>query len=74
MVVPRLALDDLLAQLVEHADDIQMAHQRLRGLVAANRMIIGDLSLPAVLRRIVEAACQLVDARYGALGRDRARR
>jgi signal transduction histidine kinase len=68
VVVPRLALDDLLAQLVEHADDIQMAHQRLRGLVAANRMIIGDLSLPAVLRRIVEAARQLVDARYGALG------
>jgi signal transduction histidine kinase len=67
-VAPRLALDDLLAQLVEHADDIQMAHHRLRGLVAANRMIIADLKLPAVLRRIVEAACRLVDARYGALG------
>jgi two-component system, NarL family, sensor histidine kinase DevS len=67
-VVPRLALDDLLAQLVEHADDIQLAHQRLRGLVAANRMIIGDLNLPAVLHRIVSAACQLVGARYGALG------
>jgi signal transduction histidine kinase len=31
-------------------------------------MIIGDLTLPVVLRRIVEAACQLVNARYGALG------
>ncbi|HEY2296671.1 MAG TPA: GAF domain-containing protein [Jatrophihabitans sp.] len=66
--VPRLALDDLLAQLVEHAADIRKAHERLRGLLAANRMIIRDLSLPAVLRRIVEAACQLVNARYGALG------
>lgn len=27
-----------------------------------------ELSLPAVLRHIVEAACQLLDARYGALG------
>lgn len=65
---PRLALDDLLAQLVEHADDIRMAHERFRGLLTANRMIIGDLSLPAVLRKITEAACTLVDARYGALG------
>ena len=65
---PRLALDDLLAQLVDHAADIRTAHERLRGLLTANRMIIGDLSLPAVLRRIVEAACQLVKARYGALG------
>ena len=31
------------------------------GLLAANKMIIGDLDLPTVLRRIVEAACQLVE-------------
>lgn len=67
-VLPSLALDDLLAQLVEHADDIRMAHQRLRGLVSANRTIIGDLSLPAVLRKIVDAARTLAGARYGALG------
>lgn len=41
---------------------------RLRGLLAANRSIIGDLGLETVLRTIVEAACELVDARYGALG------
>jgi signal transduction histidine kinase len=41
---------------------------RVRGLLDANRTIVGDLALPVVLRRIVEAACQLVDARYGALG------
>ncbi|HEY8302703.1 MAG TPA: GAF domain-containing protein [Jatrophihabitans sp.] len=65
---PQVALDDLLGQLIDHADDIRRAHERLRNLLAANRMIIGDLNLPTVLRRIVEAACQLVDARYGALG------
>jgi two-component system, NarL family, sensor histidine kinase DevS len=30
--------------------------------------IASDLSLPTVLQRIVESACKLVDARYGALG------
>lgn len=41
---------------------------RLQGLLAANRSIIGDLDLSTVLRRIVMAACELVDAEYGALG------
>jgi signal transduction histidine kinase len=63
-----LGLDELLSELIERAHDVRQAHERLRGLLAANRMIIGDLSLPTVLRRIVEAACTLVKARYGALG------
>jgi signal transduction histidine kinase len=41
---------------------------RLRGLLDANRAIVGDLDLPTVLRTIVEAAVELVHARYGALG------
>lgn len=41
---------------------------RLRGLLAANRSIIGDLDLSTVLKRIVTAACELIDAEYGALG------
>ncbi|MDT4932892.1 MAG: hypothetical protein QOK11_784 [Pseudonocardiales bacterium] len=65
---PRLGLDQLLAQLIERAHDVIAAQSRLRGLLAANKMIIGDLELPVVLRRIAEAACQLVRARYGALG------
>ena len=65
---PRLELDQLLIQLVERAEDVIAAQGRLRGLLAANKMIIGDLTLPVVLRRIVEAARQLVRARYGALG------
>jgi signal transduction histidine kinase len=41
---------------------------RLRALVDAVLSIGSDLSLPAVLRRIVEAAVSLVGARYGAVG------
>jgi signal transduction histidine kinase len=37
-------------------------------LLDAVMAISSDLSLPHVLRRIVAAACDLVDARYGALG------
>ena len=39
-------------------------HQLLDAVVA----VAADLSLPMTLRRIVESACALVDARYGALG------
>jgi signal transduction histidine kinase len=66
--VPRLELDQLLTQLVERAHDVMASRDRLRGLLAANTLIIGDLTLPVVLRHIVEAACRLVNARYGALG------
>src|SRR5664279_2302130 len=65
---PRLELDELLSQLIDRAEDVMSAHERLSALLAANTMVIGDLELPVVLRRLVEAACQLVDARYGALG------
>ncbi len=41
---------------------------RLQRLVAANESIVADLDLPTVLRRIVEAALELIGARYGALG------
>lgn len=42
--------------------------ERLRQLLSAVLTVGSDLDLPALLRRIVEAATQLVDARYGALG------
>lgn len=41
---------------------------RLTELLDAVLLVASDLSLPAVLRRIVEAASRLVDAQYGALG------
>lgn len=68
LAVPQLELDQLLAQLIERAEDVRSAHDRLRELIRANNMLIGDLTLPVVLRRIVTAAVELVHARYGALG------
>ena len=65
---PRLELDQLLTQLIDRAQDVVAARDRLRGLLRANRLIIGDLALPVVLRRIAEAARDLVQARYAALG------
>jgi signal transduction histidine kinase len=42
--------------------------ERLRALVAALLAIGSDMSLPTLLRHIVEAAVTLIDARYAALG------
>jgi signal transduction histidine kinase len=66
--VPRLRLDELLAQLVDRAQEALHTQERLRGLLTANQAFLGDLDLHTVLRRIVEAACELVGAKYGALG------
>jgi signal transduction histidine kinase len=41
---------------------------RLRALLDAVQSISSDLSLPHVLRHIVEAAVEVIGARYGALG------
>ena len=40
----------------------------LRQLLDAVLTVGSDLDLPAMLRRIIERAAELVDARYGALG------
>lgn len=45
-----------------------ISEARLRQLLDAVLLIGSDLSLPIVLRRIVEEACALVDCKYGALG------
>jgi signal transduction histidine kinase len=66
--MPRLELDELLVQLVERAGDVLAAQGRLRGLLRANALVAGDLSLPVVLRQIVGAARDLLGARYAALG------
>ncbi len=66
--LPRMELDQLLGQLVTRAQEVMATQGRLRGLLHANQMIIGDLALPALLRRIVEAARELVGVRYAALG------
>jgi signal transduction histidine kinase len=64
----RLGLDELLDQLVERAQEVMGTQGRLRGLLRANRVVTADLTLPVVLRHIVQAARELVGARYAALG------
>src|SRR5580692_2603779 len=66
--MPRLELEQLLVQLVDRASDVLAAQGRLRGLLRANALVAGDLSLPVVLRQIVDAARDLLGARYAALG------
>jgi signal transduction histidine kinase len=44
-----------------------VAEERLRALLEADRTIVRDLDLTLVLRRIVESATRLVGADYGAL-------
>jgi signal transduction histidine kinase len=66
--IPRLELDQLLTQLVDRAQEVIAAQGRLRGLLQANHLITGHLALPSVLRGIVEAARDLIGARYAALG------
>ena len=61
-------MDDELPRSIASSEDLWVVQSRLRGLLRANRMVIGDLALPVVLHRIIEAACELVHAPYGALG------
>ena len=42
--------------------------KQLRRLLDAVMVVGSELSLPVILRRIIETATELVDARYGALG------
>jgi two-component system, NarL family, sensor histidine kinase DevS len=57
-----------MAQLVEQAGQILSAQHRLQRLLDANRTIVSELSLPAVLRQIVESARETAGAQYAALG------
>src|SRR5215217_1664429 len=65
---PPLSVGLLMSQLVNQASVIMTAQQRLRQLLIANRSIVQELSLPAVLRRIVDTAKDVSGAKYAALG------
>ena len=67
-VLPHLPLDDLLSELQGRLQVVVAARDRVHGLLEAVVAVGSNLELEAVLRRIVEAAVTLVDARYGALG------
>lgn len=64
----RVRLDELLQELLDRVADVMASRERLRNLLDAVVAIGADLDLRSTLERIVVAACQLTDARYGALG------
>jgi signal transduction histidine kinase len=66
--VARLELDDVLTQLVQRAQDVMGAQDRMRVLLRTARAVAADLDLPVVLRQVVGSARELVNATYAALG------
>jgi signal transduction histidine kinase len=60
-------LDGLVRELTDRTAEVIVSQERLHRLLAAVVSLASDLSLPDVLRRIVESSCSLVGARYGAL-------
>ncbi|HUC58834.1 MAG TPA: GAF domain-containing protein [Streptosporangiaceae bacterium] len=68
LVVPHLKLDELLSQLQSRLQAVLDTRDRVNALLEAVVGIGSEVELESVLRRITEAAVQLVDARYGALG------
>src|SRR5256714_7741030 len=63
-----LRLDDLLKEVQDRLTEIVKTRDRLRGLLDAVIAVGAGLELDSTLQRIVQAAVQLVGARYGALG------
>lgn len=59
---------DLLREFVGRADELVRTQEHMEGLLTAVVSLTEDLSLEAVLDRVVQSACELVGARYGALG------
>ncbi|QLE75461.1 GAF domain-containing protein [Streptomyces rectiverticillatus] len=66
--LPHLRLDELLGELQARLDTARGTWDRVHSLLEAVLSVGRELDLEHVLRRIVEAAVVLVDARYGALG------
>jgi signal transduction histidine kinase len=64
----RVRLDELLQEMLDRVTEVMTSRERLRALLDAVVGIGTDLDLRSTLQRIVEAACALAGARYGALG------
>ncbi|WP_306207513.1 GAF domain-containing sensor histidine kinase [Actinoplanes sp. RD1] len=64
----RVRLDELLQEMLDRVGDVVASRERLRALLDAVVGIGTDLDLRSTLERIVQAACALAGARYGALG------
>jgi signal transduction histidine kinase len=67
-LIPQLRLDELLAELQLRLQNVLDTRDRAHALLEAVVAVGGQLDLEVMLRRIVGAAVNLVDCRYGALG------
>src|SRR3954452_22264836 len=63
-----MRLTELLDEVQERLASVARAQTRVQNLLDAFLSVSIGLDLPSMLRRIVESACDLVDARHGALG------
>lgn len=61
-------VEDLLRDFVSRGGELLQSQERMAGLLEAVVALAEDLSLEAVLERAVHSACDLLHARYGALG------
>jgi signal transduction histidine kinase len=61
-------MDELLGELQARLQALLVTRDRMHGLLEAVVAVGSDLNLETMLRRIVEAAVTLTDAKYGALG------
>ncbi|MCG8915557.1 GAF domain-containing protein [Actinokineospora sp. PR83] len=63
-----LRLDELIGEVHDRLGEIMTTRDSLQGLLDAVMAVGAGLELDSTLQRIVRAATELVDARYGALG------
>ncbi|HKS43500.1 MAG TPA: GAF domain-containing sensor histidine kinase [Amycolatopsis sp.] len=64
----QLRLRELLREVQDRVEELVGARDQMDGLLEAMLAVAAGLELDATLRRIVHAAIELVDCRYGALG------
>ncbi|HET6393906.1 MAG TPA: GAF domain-containing protein [Blastococcus sp.] len=67
-VLSGLRLDELLSEVQQRLAEIVATRDRMQRLLDAVLAVATGLHLESTLRSIVQAAVELVDARYGALG------
>jgi signal transduction histidine kinase len=63
-----LRLDELLREVQDRLTEVMATRDRMQGLLDAFLAVGTGLELDVTLQRLVEAAVDLVQARYGALG------
>ncbi|HEU5469295.1 MAG TPA: GAF domain-containing protein [Actinophytocola sp.] len=63
-----LRLDELLGEVQDRLTEIARTRDRMQGLLDSVLAVGTGLELEGTLRRIIETAVELVDARYGAVG------